>query len=193
MSRENVHGLTVFQPHAALIVLMEKRLETRDWIPGPESGTPEGWTGTLLIVSGPDSPTHDAWMWSSFENHTIFELYDRIRQEDPGTMNRKKQGESIFSSGCILGAVDLVAVYAIQNLWHVNDGDSALRVFTNEHPPMPISKQEAELGIYEKGRYIWKLENPRRLPALIPFVGRRRLFEIPEEILQQIEAQGVML
>ncbi len=56
-----------------------------------------------------------------------------------------------------------------------------------------ISPLEHALGVYEPGRYVWNLGNPRRLPELIPFEGRRRLFEVPEEILLQIEAQGVKL
>ncbi len=49
MSRENVaevrtsdvRGLMVFQPHAAMIALGLKTLETRDWMPSPDSGVPD--------------------------------------------------------------------------------------------------------------------------------------------------------
>lgn len=189
MSRDNVRGLMVFQPHAPLIVLGEKQLETRDWAPGPDSGTPEGWKGTLLIVSGAQSPWHDNWFLRALAISEIFRLVDpfALTEQKEG---RAGQGDSLLSNSCILGAVDLVGVSKISRV----DGDTrARKVFLNGSFSLELSAQEAALGIYEPDRYVWKLENPRRLPTLIPFEGRRRLFEVPEEILLQIEAQGVTL
>ena len=212
MSRNNVRGLTVFQPHAAMIVSGFKTLETRDWIPEPDSGVPLGWKGTLLIVSGEQSEKHDAWSMHSFSHPLILGAADRLMRPERRA-KQAGQGKSIFSNSCILGAVDLLQVAKVHKVmcpdcpgwkkirdeispesnvpadWYgliVDTGEALMRTWA-------IDPLEYALGIYEPGRYVWNLANPRRLPTLIPFEGQRRLFEVPEEILQQIEAQGVTL
>jgi hypothetical protein len=209
VSRNNVRGLMVYQPHAALMVSGFKRVETRDWMPAPDSGVPKGWRGTLLIVSGPQNAETDAWAMKHFDNPLIMQASEKFLI--PERKNKQSgQGKSLFSDSCILGAVDLVGVGMLKNVlcpdcnamktirqrdldipedrWGliVDDGESMLRLWA-------IEDLEYALGIYEPGRYVWQLANPRRLPELIPFDGNRRLFEVPEEILQQIEAQGVTL
>lgn len=209
MSRDNVRGLMVYQPHAAMIVSGVKTVETRDWMPAPDSGVPEGWRGTLLIVSGPQNRETDDWSLRSFNDPLIFEAVDKAMRQEKRA-KRASQGKSIFSDSCILGAVDVLEVRQLRRVMCPEcKGMEQVRQSIPEvgtdwfglvtqnsgggSSVSAIDPLEFALGVYEPGRYIWSLGNPRRLPELIPFVGRRRLFEVPEEILQQIEAQGVTL
>lgn len=209
MSRDNVRGLMVYQPHAAMIVNGLKDMETRDWMPSPDSGVPEGWRGTLLIVSGPQSQETDNWALQHYGNPLILQAADFLMRIEKRS-KRAGQGKSTFSDSCILGAVDLVRVQVIKNV--LCPDCSSMKTIRKHDPNMPddwyglivdegestpdvwgIDPLEFALGIYEPGRYLWHLKNPRLLTELIPFEGRRRLFEVPEEILLQIEAQGVTL
>lgn len=208
MSRDNVRGLMVYQPHAAMIVLGEKELETRDWKPAPDSGVPEGWTGTLLIVSGECSPKHGDWFLNSLRVPMVSGLVDGLAGAEKRA-GKLGQGQSLLSDSCILGVVTLERVCELHEvitpccMGKVRDSNPdldedmfGLIVKDKDAATMGIwgvNPVEIALGFYARGRYMWELSNPRRLPKLIPFEGRRRLFEVPEEILQQIEAQGVTL
>lgn len=182
----------LFQPHAGFIVTGHKAIETRDWAPGPESGSPDGWTGTLAIVSAPNSRTHDLWMLDSFQNETVMEIEAQLRRSDP-EIRHGRQGKTPMSSGCLIGLVDLVSV---ERLVRIEPFSIVVERLDEKEPnerrlPM-IVKPECELGIYEPGRYMWHLENPRRLPELIPLVGQRRLFDLPSDVEQRLIDWGLV-
>jgi len=47
-----------------------------------------------------------------------------------------------------------------------------------------LSKVERALGNYDPGRFIWILDNIRRLPNPIEYRGRQGFFEVPDSILK---------
>lgn len=49
--------------------------------------------------------------------------------------------------------------------------------------PLKISQQEAELGDYSPGRFIWLTRHLRVFNEPIPVTGRQGLFELPDVII----------
>jgi hypothetical protein len=65
--------------------------------------------------------------------------------------------------GAIVGAVELLDCVP---------GEEALRLVTDSPEP--------DFGDYGSGRWAWRLVNPCRLAAPVPFCGRLGLFEVPD-------------
>lgn len=53
-----------------------------------------------------------------------------------------------------------------------------------------ISTRENKLGDFRPRRYGWILANVRQLPEQIPYRGRQRLFNVPDELVQAGGADG---
>lgn len=167
-------ALTLYQPHAALVALGEKKLETRDWAPE------DGYTGPLLIHAGENSPTHDEWMLRWMESPIVMDLYGKHRP----ALAENRQGISLFSSGVLLAACDLVRVRKIVR------AISPLRLMMDDDEVLDLQVgNEVWLGIYEPGRYVWELANAQPLKTLVPCAGDRRLWTPTDDVVAKVEAQ----
>lgn len=69
------------------------------------------------------------------------------------------------------------ALVAVANLVDCRPVDDIPYVFLHGLP------YEEDLGNYEPGRYGWLLDDIRKLPKPIPYVGRQGLFSVPDHIL----------
>lgn len=52
-----------------------------------------------------------------------------------------------------------------------------------------VTEQEADLGDYRPGRWIWITSNLRVLRTPIPVVGRQGLFDLPDNIITAIQSE----
>ncbi len=175
-------AISLWQPHASLVVAGVKRFETRSWA--------TSYRGRLAI--------HAAKL-------TGFNLWKRLGADDAATaeMNRletillRADGGYIFVScgcgrididtlprGCLLGTVELVDVFHCRPLWNGGVVDTTLLIDPeNTARGAGLSALERSLGDYSPGRYAWAFENPVAFPRPIPYRGRQRLFDVPDELL----------
>lgn len=73
--------------------------------------------------------------------------------------------------GGIIGSVDLIDCQGV-NLFN--------------RPDYP----ERDYGDYTAGRFMWITENPKAFKKIIPYKGRQRIFNIPDEVLRVCRVCG---
>lgn len=71
-------------------------------------------------------------------------------------------------TGVVIAVVDLVDVMPSES------------VGCGEH----VAEPERSFGDYSPGRFVWVLENERLLRRPVPFSGKLRLFDVPDELVQ---------
>ena len=49
----------------------------------------------------------------------------------------------------------------------------------------PAMRMELELGIYTPGRFMWITKNLMTFDIPIPYLGRQRIFEVPDEVVER--------
>jgi hypothetical protein len=82
--------------------------------------------------------------------------------------------------GCIVAVVEIGEIISTKE-W--------LRRAFLKRPVSAQTEREYIFGDYGPDRFAWQLLNVRRLPKPIPCKGGQRLWNIPEEIAQQIDVQ----
>lgn len=97
-------------------------------------------------------------------------------------------GEGLAALGFVLPAgpgrsfpLPLGAVVAVAELWDCEEmtaGNIA-----------SLGERERALGLYAPGRFMWKLKNVRRLSEPVPCKGLQKLWTLPADALQRVEAQ----
>jgi len=142
-------ALTLFEPHATLIMCGVKRFETRSW------GCAH--RGPLAIhVSG--RRIQDQLNWTVHSPSWPADLTRRTLRElgylDGG-------GERAFLPGVVLGVVDLAAIHLAENV--------------SLTPQEQL--QEHAFGDWRAGRRVWELRNIRPFCEPIAYKGSRGLWE----------------
>lgn len=157
-------GLTLTQPWATLMVLDEKRVETRGWS--------TDYRGRLAI-------------------HAAKGLADPICNEDglrlkmaelPFSTALLRHGYSVSDQlprGAVLGYVDLVACLPTNEL-----ARRMAELPELEH--WEPAQFERAFGNYEHGRFAWLTRDLVVFPEPIPYRGAQGLFEIPDGALAAV-------
>lgn len=73
----------------------------------------------------------------------------------------------------------LGALLAVVELYDVVPTEGQLIASESSWPPYP----EIAFGNYALGRFAWKTRNARQLPSPIPWIGRQRFFNVPDEVV----------
>lgn len=166
---ETMKAITLYNPHAVLVGLEEKKFETRSW--------ETKYRGPLAIHAAKRSPDEFLVLAtmepfnSSLGSHGVFDT----KQYD----------------GKVIAVVDLVECYKIDR----EDRHFVYAVTKDNYGGrIVISKNcnEYYFGDYTLGWYAWKLENPRLLNQPIPAKGRQRIwnFTLPEGGLIYLDSTG---
>lgn len=151
--------ISLWNPWAFLMAIDKKRNETRSW------GT--SYRGPLAI--------HAAKKWDKklLEMCCKEPFYSALASERPnmgGSYYFDDLCKMILPFGQIIAVVDLWNCYRIET--------------TFAHKSM-LSLNEYSFGDYSVGRYVWQTQNVKRLREPIPFKGKQRFFEVPDELVRQ--------
>ena len=154
-------ALSLYQPWASLLVCGAKRYETRSW--------PTKYRGQFLIHAGkmPYDPDF---------------CYGLLNQQFADALNLPDvHSFDTLPYGCIIGVGEIVDCYRISKtpkpelytLWYPGNGFNGFTV-------RGISPQEQAFGDWSEGRYAWEIANARMLDKPVPWKGRQRLFNVPD-------------
>lgn len=156
-------ALTLWQPHATLCALGEKRIETRSW--------KTNYRGPLAIHAGLSRETLD------------------MMAEEPFFSVLKKHGyagnpRKPLLLGAFVGVCDLVDCVQMRH------GKFAIGMQSVSVTPMydeMLTEQELAFGWYEPGRWAWILENARVLKEPISWPGGRSVWDVPESVAERLK------
>src|SRR6185369_15077202 len=161
-------ALSLTEPWASLVVTGEKKIETRSW--------KTEYRGLIAIQAAKGFP---AWakeiigvsFFKVLEKHGIFSQKD-------------------FAFGAIIGVAEIRACLST-NGGYLNFTSGSIEVSNgiiksdisviDYKKPLPGTTENC-FGDYSANRYMWFLENPRRLKTPIPCNGALSLWEVPKEI-----------
>lgn len=154
-------ALTLWQPWASLIAVGAKRYETRSW------RTP--YRGPLLICAAKKGVGSDY----------IAESVARSAagQRALGGIDPRK-----LQLGCAVCLAELTACYPTEDL---EEGDARFRGGV-EHL---FASDELYFGNFGEGRFAWRLDNVRALPAPIPIKGAQGLFDVFPDVEREVRRQ----
>ncbi len=156
MNSKQIMALTLHQPWASLVAWGIKRFETRSW-----STT---YRGKLIVhASANTAELKEVGCWLTFGRKPFYALLRETMRA------RGYSSVDDFPLGCGLCLVDLTDCFHMS--WALIDIQSA---------------QERECGLWEPGRYAWKLTNIRHFEQPIPAKGAQGLWKwtapLPEGI-----------
>lgn len=148
-------AISIWQPHASLIIGGIKRYETRSW-PAPHS-----LVGQRIAIH------------AAKKTDDLKELTEYISEDDDGgpvdpvweAFRHALKGMGFVNSmemprGCLLGTAILSASL-----------------------PTEIIAAPGAFGDFSPGRFAWHLRDIRALPEPIPFRGMQGFFEVPDDLL----------
>ena len=167
--------ISVLQPHASLIALHAKMIETRS------RDFTGGFRGPLAI--------HASKKFQGYEQRLCYAIpsfADALRDYVVGLGGSLVQAKDYLPLGCIVAVCDLVDVVKI------TDRHQAVYVVSHHYEPEPrdlvpsveharMVKQELAFGDYTPGRYMLLLRNVVALPQPIPAKGRLGLWNFEME------------
>lgn len=146
-------ALSIWQPWAWLIAAGQKRIETRCWS--------TLYRGPLLIHAG---KTQDYTCNFEYLLNTGA-LPEGLRPE--------------YHFGKIIAVARLCSVVPTESV--------RFKTLTHFFPPDQscafAPEREKSMGDYSAGRFGWCLTDVKPLATPIPYTGRQRLFDVPDEIL----------
>jgi hypothetical protein len=187
---KKMHGCSLWQPHASLIVAAAidpakgKNIETRHWSPLAPVRRLPGLPATLAIHAAGRFPREmkERCLLDPHFIRAMFTLgFDYLMRY--GDLMR-------LPRNAFVAVADLVAV-------HETPPALPLRVIgqSERNPYLRVApfrdSAEAAFGNYEPGRFIWFLENIRRLEEPLPEPGRQGLWPLAPDIVAQIEERIV--
>jgi hypothetical protein len=146
-------AISLWQPHAGLVVLGEKKFETRS--------RPTNVRGRVYI--------HAAKKWTEgMANHYFRAKYFREAYARLFTRSCKSSGGlnfTVIPLGMLIGSVEIVSCCRVENIRDY------------------LTEKELAFGDYSDGRYAWQLENPIIFPEPIPWKGMQGFWnmELPGE------------
>lgn len=155
-----VKALSLWQPWATLVVSGAKQFETRSWS--------VGYRGRLLIHASKrkDEESLDLCLEEPFRLALV-------------TAGLKVIGDLPF--GALIGEVELAGCWRTEEVWFANSPDVAIILWGGG---IQIPATERPFGDYSRGRWAWRLRNPKPFSQPIPYLGRTGLFDVPAEALE---------
>jgi len=147
-------ALSLWQPWAQLVVWGQKRVETRTWM--------TSYSGPLLIHAS--AAMRDDYMrWIETDRHFAKAF---------AHMGWKHWSEAYgdLPFGALIGQVNLHLCLGV--------GSPALRRSGF------LTESELAFGDYSYGRYAWLFHDPVQFEHPIPYRGRQRLFNVPDEVVK---------
>lgn len=165
-------GLTLHQPWATLVAIGEKGIETRSWA--------TSYRGELAIHAGKAFAREYQIM--SLDPPFYRPLLDAgfIVQETT-TVRRLA-----LPRGAIVAVAELRRCIPVEWIWFGLRGVTGWPTHPGDWMATP---RERLYGDYSPGRFGWLLFNVRRLPEPIPCRGAQGLWEVPAEIVAEIDRQ----
>lgn len=157
--------VSLWQPHASLIPLKAKRIETRSW--------PTSYRGLLAIHAAKNM----TWM-----NENIFNTQPFFKVlVAAGLFNYRIDPMPKLPYGAIVGVCELLHCAQISEITSF----PACKGYAWKGREWKLDEQERAFGNYTAGRYMWLLANARPLPEPIPTRGYQGLWdvEISDDVL----------
>lgn len=169
-------GITLWQPWAQLVAIEAKQIETRSWS--------TDYRGVLAIHASKntdwlsickDKPFREALADADWNiGHSEYKRYVSNWMVKP----------LLFPLGAVIAVCEIVACVEIPaSARRFPIGKGKLNQLIPPDPP------EARFGDYRPGRFAWILGNIQALNEPIPCRGYQQLWDVPQGILNQIEAQ----
>jgi len=156
-------AISLWQPWATLIALGAKKIETRSWRTAHRGP---------LAIHAAQKMTREMKL---------------LCERDPfaGAL------DNLFAAGDELPLGAIVAVCELSNVLMIANGPKGTYLFGHlgSNDFQSVAEPELSFGDYAPGRYAWILANIRRLDVPIPCRGAQGLFDVPRDVLAQIEAQ----
>lgn len=153
-----MRALTLYQPHASLMAVGEKKIETRSW-PAPKTLKPGDWVAIHAAKATPP-------IW--IRMHTRQQLF--------GVLMERHQLALPLPAGMIVGLVRFVECLPCGSGGLIKDGTSQ----------QPISEQERILGAYGPDRWGWVFEDARPLRPTVTARGFQGLWKVPDHQVAQV-------
>ncbi|CAB3754499.1 hypothetical protein [Paraburkholderia humisilvae] len=150
-------AISIWQPHASLLLVGPKRYETRGW------RLPRTIVGTRVAIHAAKA-TRDLIELAEYvsgrsEGALAEEAFDRYLRAMLAAGFRTA-GE--MPRGCIIGSV----------------------VF-KESVPSDQVVDHGHFGDFSAGRFAWRADQPRLLPEPVPFRGMQGFFDVPDELFAE--------
>ena len=159
-------ALTVWQPHASLIAIGAKRIETRSW-----SAPWALQSGSLLAIHAAKRSLSVCWRDLRLTNYAAWQ-----------------EAREVLACAGLGDDLPLGAVVAVCRFVRC----TFVRCTGAEYRAPHISERERLFGDYSAWRYAWELRVIYRLPDPIPARGRQGLWEWepPEEVAEVMRLLG---
>jgi len=170
--------ISLWEPWATLMALGAKKIETRSW-----ATSYRGWLAIQASKGGLNmadlrSQCFERQFYEALQEFTPF------AQQISNDVRHKKWIKEVFPHGQIVAVVKLVdccpTVDMIPN--------PAFPCVFKKYPALDTS-EERTFGNYERGRWGWVTGNLFRLPEPIPFSAKQGIYDVPEEVVQQLRRQ----
>lgn len=161
----SLKSLTILQPHASLVMLGLKLIETRGWATSYRG--PLGIHAAKLYEPAQrrmchQQPFHDA----------LFPVFGRLPMMT-GVAGRTSSWADDLPTGAMLGTVELVDVVKVEDLqayWVRMDPDERWK-------PWPLTSTERAFGRYMAGNFAWLFANPVLFRAPFPCSGKQKIWD----------------
>jgi hypothetical protein len=156
-----MRALSLTQPWATLVVLGEKKIETRSWRPSR--------FGTIAIHASKGFPktARQFAISNSYCSKSLFQGHFAHVDQLP--------------LGAIIGTVDVIGYLRSE----VFEFEHELHKQLFAPYEIEFSDKEKAFGDYSQNRYGWILKNPRMLEKPVPCKGALSLWEVPRDIEAQ--------
>jgi hypothetical protein len=159
-------ALSLTQPWATLVANGSKRIETRSWS--------TSYRGLIAIHAS-----------KGFPGYARECCYSRVFQ---GALRINEGGQFYVSD--LIKSLPLGSIIATANLVDCVTTNYPMSFSFDGTRMRPLSNSpEFAFGDYSANRFMWFLEGVRKLPAPVPCKGALSLWEVPQEILDQVEKQ----
>ena len=172
---ETMKAITLYNPHAILAALWEKKFETRSW--------ETKYRGPLAIHMAKNSPLEFLALEATEPFCSVLNKHEIFFPET--------------DAGKVIAVVDLVDCFKIfqeddRAAYATNVGPLYIPAKDYCSVVIPKNSNEYFFGDYTPGRFVWKLENPRLLKQPVPAKGMQRIwnFTLPEGGLIYLDSTG---
>lgn len=170
-------GLTVLQPWASLIAVGEKKIETRSWS--------TAYRGLLAIHAGKRFP--DAERLLCAREPFFSALYQHNLVTARGYAPNQMLDTTDLPLGAIVAVCELTACQPTNHIY----AEGILVGWHNQAGDWQLTSNERAFGDYSRDRFAWLLANLRTLETPIPCKGAQGLWDVPPDIRDAIQRQGI--
>lgn len=177
-------ALTLWQPWASLVACGAKRWETRSWR--------TAYRGPLIIHASQRKPPTSSYRAGGpppeIPSATVEEMIQALGVSDFGTLPQ----------GCVVAVADLTACFRVcdgsisEAVRAKDEGDVHDLLARTYGLDVGRARREWLLGDWTVGRFVWKLDNVRRLTLPFPCIGARGLWTPSELVRSTIERHALI-